>query len=248
MYALILAGGMGERLRPLTDTLPKPMVPLCEKPILWHQVQWLRQVGVTDIVFLVGYRWQTIQDYFGDGGDFGFHAHYSVEDSPLGRGGAIRQGFSQVPAETEAVMVLNGDIITSESPKKLLAAFQQRQAADSSHLASIMVVPMVSPYGLVDLNSEDDVVGFREKVEMSHWINAGIYVFDRRIAAQLPELGDHETETFPNLAKAGQISALRSRAFWRSVDSFKDLKEAEEYLVAHGRSAVASSAETAGGS
>ena len=83
--------------------------------------------------------------YFGDGGGFGFQAHYSVEDSPLGRGGAIRQGFSQVPAETESVMVLNGDIITSENPENLLAAFQQRQAADSTHLASIMVVPMVSP-------------------------------------------------------------------------------------------------------
>ena len=246
MYALILAGGRGERLRPLTDALPKPMVPLCDKPILWHQVQWLLQAGVTDIVFLAGYRWQTIQEYFGDGGEFGFHAHYSVEDFPLGRGGAIRQGFSQVPAETESVMVLNGDVITSEDPEKLLALFRQRQSADSSHLASIMVVPMVSPCGLVDLNSEDDVVGFREKVE--HWINAGIYVFDRRIANLLPELGDHETETFPALAKAGQISALRARAFWRSVDSFKDLTEAEEYLVAHGRSAVASSAETAGGS
>ena len=248
MYALILAGGRGERLRPLTDALPKPMVPLCDKPILWHQVQWLLQAGVTDIVFLAGYRWQTIQEYFGDGGEFGFHAHYSVEDFPLGRGGAIRQGFSQVPAETESVMVLNGDVITSEDPEKLLALFRQRQSADSSHLASIMVVPMVSPYGLVDLNSEDDVVGFREKVEMEHWINAGIYVFDRRIANLLPELGDHETETFPALAKAGQISALRSRSFWRSVDSFKDLTEAEEYLVAHSRSSVASSAETAGGS
>ena len=248
MYALILAGGMGERLRPLTDTLPKPMVPLCEKPILWHQIQWLRQAGVTDIVFLVGYRWQMIQDYFGDGGGFGFNAHYSVEDTPLGRGGAIRQGFSQVPAEAKSVMVLNGDIITSENPEKLLAAFRQRQAVDSAHLASIMVVPMVSPYGLVDLNAEDDVVGFREKVEMAQWINAGIYVFDRRIDTQLPELGDHETETFPSLAKAGHISALRSRAFWRSVDSFKDLKEAEEYLVANGGSALASSAETAGGS
>ena len=248
MYTLILAGGRGERLRPLTDTLPKPMVPLCEKPILWHQVQWLHQAGVTDIAFLAGYRWQTIQDYFGDGGDFGFHAHYSVEESPLGRGGAIRQGFSQIPAETESVMVLNGDIITSENPTELLAAFRNRQVRNSNHLASIMVVPMVSPYGLVDLNSGDDVVGFREKVEMAQWINAGIYVFDRRIFDLLPELGDHETETFPTLAKAGQISALRSRAFWRSVDSFKDLKEAEEYLAAQGLSWVASSAETSGGS
>ena len=93
MYALILAGGMGGRLRPLTDTLPKPMVPLCEKPILWHRVQWLRQAGVTDIVFLVGYRWQRIQDYFDDGGAFGFRAHYSVEDSPLGRGELFARGF-----------------------------------------------------------------------------------------------------------------------------------------------------------
>ena len=248
MYALILAGGKGERLRPLTDTLPKPMVPIGGKPILWHQVQWLRQAGITDIVFLAGYRWQAIQDYFGDGGEFGFNAHYSVEDSPLGRGGAIRRGFSLVPAETEPVMVLNGDVITRENPEKLLADFRKRQTANPAHLASIMVVPMVSPYGLVDLNSDDRVVGFREKVEMAHWINAGIYIFDRRIASQLPELGDHETETFPALAKAGQMSALRSRAFWRSVDSFKDLKEAEEQVVAYGRSAVASPVKSAGGS
>ena len=78
MYALILAGGKGERLRPLTDTLPKPMVPVGGKPILWHQVQWLKEAGVTDVVFLAGYRWEAIQDYFGDGQAFGIRAHYSV--------------------------------------------------------------------------------------------------------------------------------------------------------------------------
>ena len=85
MYALILAGGKGERLRPLTDSVPKPMVPVCDKPILLHQVEWLRLIGVTDVVFLVGYRWQIIQDFFGDGSEFGIQAHYSVEDSPLVR-------------------------------------------------------------------------------------------------------------------------------------------------------------------
>ena len=78
---------------------------------------------------------------------------------------------------------------------------------------------------------DNDVNGFREKVELPYWINAGIYVFHRGIASQLPELGDHETETFPRLAQAGQISAFRTRSFWRSVDSFKDLREAEEYVV-----------------
>ena len=230
MYALILAGGMGERLRPLTDTLPKPMVPVCGQPILWHQVQWLKRAGVTDVVFLVGYRWQSIQAFFGDGTQFGIRAQYSVEDSPLGRGGAIRQGFSLVPVEVESAIILNGDIITDEEPDAVLANFQEKKSADPSHTATIMVVPMVSPYGLVDVDSQLEVVGFREKVELPYWINAGVYVFDRCIVPQLPELGDHEVETFPRLAQAGTISALKSQAFWRSVDSFKDLREAEEHL------------------
>jgi NDP-sugar pyrophosphorylase family protein len=231
MYALILAGGKGERLRPLTDSVPKPMVPVCDKPILLHQIEWLKQVGVTDVVFLVGYRWQTIQDYFKDGREFGVRAHYSIEDSPLGRGGAIRQGLTQVPEEEDSVLVLNGDIVTDEIPSAVLDYYRQKKATDPSQMAAIMVVPMVSPYGLVDTNDQNDVVGFREKVELPYWINAGIYVFDRRIAPQLPELGDHETSTFPQLAQARKISAFKSRAFWRSVDSFKDLREAEEHLT-----------------
>ena len=230
MYAMILAGGKGERLRPLTDTLPKPMVPLDEKPILWHQVEWLKRVGVTDVVFLAGYRWEIIKEYFGDGSEFGINAHYSVEDSPLGRGGAIKQGFTMVPEDAESVIVLNGDIITAESPEAIVEHYRYKQYADSSHLATIMIVPMISPYGLVDVGTQDEVVSFREKVELPFWINAGIYVFDRRIASELPGLGDHETETFPQLATGGRISAFRSRVFWRSVDSFKDLREAEEYL------------------
>ena len=230
MYALILAGGMGERLRPLTDTLPKPMVPVCGQPILWHQVQWLKRAGVTDVVFLVGYKWQSIQDFFGDGTQFGIRAQYSVEDSPLGRGGAIRRGFSLVPEEVQSAIILNGDVITDEEPDTVLANFQEKKSADPSHTATIMVVPMVSPYGLVDVDSQMEVVGFREKVELPYWINAGVYVFDRSIVPQLPELGDHEVETFPQLAQAGKISALKSQAFWRSVDSFKDLREAEEHM------------------
>ena len=230
MYALILAGGKGERLRPLTDTMPKPMVPLCDKPILMHQVEWLKQAGVTDVVFLAGYLWQAIEDYFGDGTALGIRAHYSLEESPLGRGGAIRQGFTQVPLEEQTVMVLNGDVITEESPCAILDRHRKIKEANPDHLATIMVVPMVSPYGIVDMDDNGSVQGFREKVEIPYWIHAGVYVLDRRVAPELPELGDHETETFPRLAQAGQLAALKSRAFWRSVDSFKDLREAEEGL------------------
>ena len=230
MYALILAGGQGERLRPLTDTLPKPMVPVGGKPILEHQTEWLQAIGVTDVVFLAGYRWEAIKEHFGDGSGFGIRALYSVEDTPLGRGGAIRKGFSQVPKDSGPVAVLNGDIVTLEDPRALLQRHQAKLAANSSHLATIMVIPMVSPYGLVEINQSGDVVDFREKVEMPHWINGGVYIFERDIVPELPELGDHETSTFPQLAQSGRISAYESRAFWRSVDSLKDLREAEEGL------------------
>ncbi|MCI0898515.1 MAG: nucleotidyltransferase family protein, partial [Chloroflexi bacterium] len=176
MYALILAGGKGERLRPLTDTLPKPMVQVRGKPILEHQVAWLKSGGVTDVVFLAGYRWEAIKDHFGDGKAFGVNAHYSVEDSPLGRGGAIKAGFPKVPGNEETVAVLNGDIITAETLDNLSAYHRERRSANPSHLATIMVVPMVSPYGLVDMDESGTVTGFREKVEMEHWINAGIYL------------------------------------------------------------------------
>jgi len=234
MYALILAGGKGERLRPLTEDLPKPMVPLCGKPILWHQVQWLKRAGVTHVVFLAGYHWEAIQEFFGDGSSHGFHALYSVEESPLGRGGAIRKGMELVPKEERCVTVTNGDIITGEDPDLVVDSFLRRYEADPSHRATIMVVPFLSPYGLVDLNSRDEVEGFREKAELPFWINGGIYVFSRQMEQDLPELGDHESSTFAALAAQGKLTAVRSQAFWTSVDSFKDLREAEDFLKAAG--------------
>ena len=87
MYALVLAGGKGERLRPLTDTVPKPMAPVAGRPILEHQVQWLKEAGVENVVFLVGYRWEAIRAHFGDGSRFGVSVAYSIESSPLGRAG-----------------------------------------------------------------------------------------------------------------------------------------------------------------
>ncbi len=231
MYALILAGGKGERLRPLTDTLPKPMVPVCGRPILEHQLRWLKAGGVDNVIFLAGYRWESIESHFGDGHDFGVDVRYSVEDSPLGRGGAIKKGYPLLPADEQTVVVLNGDVITEEPLDSLVACYDQRKSQNPSHLATLLTVPMVSPYGLLDIDADETVTGFREKVEMPHWINGGTYVFDRAVFSEFPDLGDHEVETFPRLAQAGKISAFRTRAFWCSVDSFKDLREAEGYLT-----------------
>ena len=234
MYALILAGGKGERLRPLTDTLPKPMVPVCGKPILERQVEWLKEGGVEGVVFLAGYRWEAIRDYFGDGSNFGVRAEYNVEDSPLGRGGAIKQGYPLAPAGDGPLVVTNGDIITRQPLSEIIEFHRESPARRNGPAVTLLAVPMVSPYGLVDMDDTGGVVGFREKVELPHWINGGVYVFDREVFPEFPDLGDHEVETFPRLAQAGRIAALRTRSFWTSIDSFKDLREAEEFIAREG--------------
>ena len=230
MYALILAGGKGERLRPLTDTVPKPMINLCGRPILWHQVRWLREAGVTDVVFLVGHLADAVGDYFGDGGEYGIRAHYSREDTPLGRGGALRQGLDLVPGEDLPVIATNGDVITDASLAELIADYHAHRRQNPSHCATILTVPMTSPYGIVDTGADGIVDQFREKAVLPYAINGGVYVLHPGIRDLLPELGDHETTTFPALAAEGRMSAVSTAAFWRSVDSPKDLREAEEYL------------------
>ena len=208
MYALILAGGKGERLRPLTDTVAKTMVLVNGKPILWYQVSRLKEAGVTDILLLCGYRWETIRNFFGDGAGFGVRIQYSVEDTPLGRGGALKQGLGMVPGSERTVLALNGDILTTQELGPLVKLHHQRKA-----LATVMLTPYPSAYGVVDVDPSGRVLAFREKGELPYWINAGIYVLDTAIRDELPALGDHETTTFPALPRPGGFTPTSPTPF-----------------------------------
>ena len=218
MYALILSGGRGERLRPLTDNLPKPMVPVGGKPILQRQAEWLVEAGVTDIVFplldTAGKRYATTSRMA------------KPTASALTTASKILLWVVAVPSVRACqicpygegpLIVTNGDIVTDLPLSDLLAGYNQATGANPDHMATITVVPFRSPYGIVDLNDSDGVTGFREKVELPFWINAGIYVMRRDIEPLLPALGDHEVETFPALAEQGRLSALRYRGYWTSV-------------------------------
>ena len=220
MYALTIAGGRGERLRPFTDTVPKAMVPVNDRPLLSYQVQWMRTQGVTDVVFLCGYLGQKIVDYFGGGSEFGIRAHYSHEETPLGRGGAVRKGLSLVPEDEPYVLVANGDILTNQPFSRLVELHERRSA-----LGTMMLVPFQSQFGVVSVDERGMVTEFVEKGDLPFWINAGVYVFSREIEELLPEVGDHETTTFPALAAEGRLAALKSDALWMTVDGPKDLSE-----------------------
>ena len=225
MWALTIAGGRGERLRPLTDGICKPMVPVKGAPLLQHQAHWLCENGVTDIVFLTGYRAEQVEEHFGNGSRFGFRAHYSPEDQPLGRGGAVKQGMRLVPGDVEDVIVVNGDVLTNQSLEPLIQQRREHGAA-----AAITLIPYVSSFGVVLVSDDDVVTSFAEKTELPFWINGGIYVFEREIESVLPDVGDHETTTFPQLVSEERVRAIKSRANWISVDSHKDLREAQEMM------------------
>jgi NDP-sugar pyrophosphorylase family protein len=230
LHALIIAGGEGQRLRPLTDDRPKNMVPVAGKPLVEWQLEWLRASGVTDVVFLCGYKAEVLQAHVGDGSRFGLRARYSIEDEPLGRGGALKQGWPLVPSGEELVIACNSDILTDQPLAPVIAAHREKAAA-----ATIMLSALRSPFGIVDLGDDDRVVAFREKPVLPYWVNAGIYVLSPAFFDLLPDKGDHETTTFPQLAAEGRLFAFKSEAYWRPVDSIKDISEAEKELQRAGR-------------
>ncbi|NPA99038.1 MAG: nucleotidyltransferase family protein, partial [Crenarchaeota archaeon] len=118
MMAVILAGGFGKRLRPYTEEIPKPLVRVADRPILEHQIEWLKQYGFNEFVLLVGYRKEKIIEHIGSGGRLGVKVTYVVEDEPLGTGGAIKNA-EHILSKEEKFLVINGDILTNLNPLKL---------------------------------------------------------------------------------------------------------------------------------
>lgn len=224
MQAIIIAGGEGQRLRPLTDDRPKGMVALGGKPILQHQIEWLRDNGVTDAVIACGYLHEVIQEYFEDGRRFGIHLRYSVEDSPLGRGGALKQAYGQLPPDEPFTIATNGDNVQTQSLAPVI-----RQHKRTGATATLLLVQLRSPYGIVQQKGKR-ITGFREKPLLPHWLNAGMYVLDRDFFPPLPDIGDHEDSLFPALAAEGKLYGFRSRSYWKAIDTIKDLNDAEREL------------------
>ncbi len=223
--AIILAGGKGERLRPYTNDRPKVMVELDGKPILAWQIEWLKSFGITKFVLTVSYKYEVVKEYFGDGSKFGIEIDYSIEETPLGRGGGIKKAFkSKLVEGEEDVVVCNGDIITKLDLSKMIEEHLNQKA-----LVSLLLVPYLSRWGVVKIDEQNHVIGFEEKPKLPYWINGGIYIFNKEVEPMLPDIGDHEKETFPKIPKE-KFLGFKEEGFWRAVDVVKDKSEAEEFL------------------
>lgn len=224
---MILAGGRGERLMPLTADRPKCLVEVAGRPLLEHQLRWLASQGVDQVGVSCGYKWERIREVVGDGAAFGLQVQYVIEDTPLGRGGGLRKALTELAAQPgEALLACNGDVLTSLPLRPML-----RRHRSSSALATLLLVPYVSQHGIVELDAEERIVAFREKPVLPHWLSGGVYILDGAVRKLLPQLGDHETTTWPRLARQGRLAGHRYRGFWQSVDSIKDVGLASALLV-----------------
>lgn len=232
MKALILAGGKGTRLRPLTVYTPKPVVPVLNRPFLLYQIEILRKAGITDITLSLSYQPGKIEDILGDGSDFGVDLTYVTEPSPMGTGGAYRFAADD---SRETTIVFNGDILTDVDISEIVALHRSSKAEATLTLAP---VPDPSAFGLVKTGERGEVLEFLEKptpdqlTELTvNTINAGIYILEPSILDMIPkgENRSFEYNIFPQILEEKRpfFAYTLSDRYWR------DIGTPQNYLAAH---------------
>lgn len=222
MEAIILAGGKAERLGEAAQGRPKALVQVGGRPLAAYQVSLLAQAGVNRVLISCA-----------AGQEAAFEQELSSldvelalvgEPEPLGRGGGLRLAARE-RRETGPLYALNGDELFDIDLRELLA-----RHVETSPAATITVAPLRSHLGVVDLGPDDTVAGFREAPLLPFWVNTGLYVLDDEAVERLPERGDHETTTFPELAAEGRLRAWRHEGLWLTVNTPKDLRVAQEFV------------------
>ena len=216
MRAVVLVGGFGTRLRPLTSDLPKQMLPIVDRPMIEHVVGHLAAHGVEEVVLSLGFLPDAFRDAYSDGRCAGIPLHYAVEPEPLDTAGAIRFAAEDAGID-EAFLVLNGDVLTDLAVDELIV-FHRASGAE----ATVSLTPVDDPsrYGVVPTDADGRVTGFVEKPPAGaapcNWINAGTYVFEPSVIDRI-EPGRRvsvEREVFPAMADEGVLYGLRSEAYW----------------------------------
>lgn len=227
MQAIILAGGKGERLLPLTLDRSKCMVEIRGVPLLAYQLQWLLIQGVNDVIVACGYRHEAIQQFFGNGEKWKVRLRYSVESQPLGRGGALKLAFKLLETGEDACLAMNGDIITNFPVEPLIQTHRE-----NSCLATVWLTRLTA-CGIAVVDGKGTVVAFHEKLSLPdpYWMNAGIYVLSREVEPLLPDQGEHESSTFPQLVRQRQLGACELRLYgWWHVTTATDIREVSEAI------------------
>lgn len=229
--AVILVGGIGTRLRPLTLSAPKPMLPTAGVPFLTHLVTRIRDAGVPHIVLGTSYRAEVFEEHFGDGSALGVELEYLVETEPLGTGGGIRNVAPALRGDT--VLIFNGDVLSGVDLRALLATHRRAEADVTLYLTK---VPDPRAFGCVPTDPDGRVTAFLEKDPnpVTDQINAGTYVFARSVLDAIPSKRSVsvERETFPGLLASGALVVGHvADAYWRDLGTPADFIAGSADLV-----------------
>ena len=229
MQALILAGGKGTRLRPLTVYTPKPIVPICNRPFLLYQIDTLRRAGIIDITLSLSYQPNKIEQLLGDGSDYGVKLKYTVEPQPMGTAGAYKFAEELI---REPTVVFNGDILTDLDLKAVIREHNERKAT-----ATIVLTPVENPrdYGLVETERDGRIRRFLEKPKEEeitcNTINAGTYILEPKVLDFIPSGENHSFEygLFPELLRLEEafFAHIPPRTYWI------DIGTPQRYLKVH---------------
>ena len=225
MEAILLAGGKGERLGDAAQGRPKSLVPIADRPLAAYQVAALTAAGVDRVVVSCAAGQEQL--FQGELSGLGAEIVTVGEPEPFGRGGGLRFA-AQARQESGPVYALNGDELLDVDLVAVLAAHREHGGA-----ATIVVAPLPTGFGVVEIGEDDRIEGFDEAPKLPHWVNAGVYVLDDEAVERLPERGDHERSTFPELAAEGKLYAYRHEGLWLTVNTPKELRTADEHLRAN---------------
>ena len=212
MKALILAGGRGKRLRPLTDKIPKPLILINNLPLIERSVKYLKKFGINDIIICSGYKSKQIENFLKKKKNFNCKIEFSIEKTPLGTAGAIKKATEKI--SDESFVVINGDVITNINLRKILKKPN-----------TIAANELKTKFGTMEIKNSK-ITAFNEKTDVEDvWMNPGIYHLSSDIRKILPKKGSLESLVFPKLAKKNLLFTIKFKnALWHSIDSHKDIE------------------------
>jgi mannose-1-phosphate guanylyltransferase len=232
---ILLVGGRGTRLAPITFEIPKPMLPIACKPVTEHQILAAKSAGITTLVLATSYLSEVFTPYFGDGSKWGIELRYAVEKEPLGTGGAIANAAALLDkgAMDEAVVIFNGDVLSQHN---LAAQIEFHKQANADVTLHLIQVEDARAFGCVPTSADGQVEAFLEKMEnpVTNWINAGCYVFSREIIDQIPRdtVVSVERETFPGLiSDKRRVFGYKEAAYWLDIGNPGALFKGSQDLV-----------------
>jgi len=216
MQAVILCGGKGTRLSGYTEAIPKPLVQIGNKPILHHLMDLYAGFGHKEFILLVGYKADKIKEYFKNIREFNIKFVDSGEEANK----AQRLMDAKKLIKGNTFLMSYGDDLTDANINSIIGFHKK-----SKKVVTLTAVPLLSPFGIIEISSKEEVTSFREKPKLNHWMNGGFYVIEKKIFSYIKPGYDLEKETFEDLAKERQIAEFMHNGFWKSMNTLKDVIE-----------------------